>query len=41
MKKLAVNDYGQAGNPEDLYKRYSLDLSGIKNEIMYFLSIEE
>lgn len=38
LKTLAVDDYGQAGSPEDLYKRYSLDKFGIQEKISKFYS---
>lgn len=38
LKTLAVDDYGQAGSPEDLYKRYSLDKFGIQEQISKFYS---
>ena len=38
LKPLAVDDYGQAGSPEDLYKRYSLDKFGIQEKISKFYS---
>ena len=38
LKTLAVDDYGQAGSPEELYKRYSLDKFGIQEKISKFYS---
>ena len=34
---LAVDDYGQSGSPEDLYKRYNLDKDGIVQKIYEIL----
>ena len=30
---LSINDYGQSGSPEDLYRRYKLDKAGITQKI--------